>query len=164
MVLVYDLGGGTFDVSLVELMGGIVEVRASHGNTQLGGDDFDQLLAEQIANWFDGLHGVDLRQDRRAWARLLRAAETAKIQLSTHPYTWIKKNISPRKTACRCTSNTKPAAKISKKLIQPCSTKPWIRSNRCWPTPTSRRRSFSRCCWWAGPATFQPYGKCWRII
>lgn len=90
MVLVYDLGGGTFDVSLVELMGGIVEVRASHGNTQLGGDDFDQLLAEKIATWFDGLHGVDLRQDRRAWARLLRAAETAKIQLSTHPYTWIK--------------------------------------------------------------------------
>jgi molecular chaperone DnaK len=90
MVIVYDLGGGTFDVSLVELMGGIVEVRASHGNTQLGGDDFDQLLAEKIAAWFEEKHGVDVRHERRAWARLLRAAETAKIQLSSHPYAWIK--------------------------------------------------------------------------
>jgi molecular chaperone DnaK len=90
MVLVYDLGGGTFDVSLVELMGGIVEVRASHGNTQLGGDDFDDLLAGQLASRFEKEHGVDLRQDRRAWARLLRAAETAKITLSSHPFAWVK--------------------------------------------------------------------------
>ncbi len=90
LVLVYDLGGGTFDVSLVELMGGIVEVRASHGNTHLGGDDFDELLAEQLASRFEKEHGLDLRQDRRAWARLLRAAETAKITLSDHPFAWIK--------------------------------------------------------------------------
>ena len=90
MVLIYDLGGGTFDVSLVELMGGVVEVRASHGNTQLGGDDFDQLLAEKLAADFETAHGVDVRSDRRAWARLLRAAETAKIHLSSHPYAWVK--------------------------------------------------------------------------
>ena len=90
MVLVYDLGGGTFDVSLVELMGGIVEVRASHGNTQLGGDDFDQLLAEKIAAYFEEQQGIDVRDNRRAWARLLRAAEMAKMQLSTHPYAWVK--------------------------------------------------------------------------
>jgi molecular chaperone DnaK len=90
VVLVYDLGGGTFDVSLVELMGGIVEVRASHGNTRLGGDDFDQRLAEQVAGWFEAQHRVDLRQDRRAWARLIRAAEAAKIELSSHPFAWIK--------------------------------------------------------------------------
>lgn len=90
LVLVYDLGGGTFDVSLVELMGGIVEVRASHGNTLLGGDDFDQRLAEHVAEWFQAEHGVDLRQDRRAWARLIRAAEAAKIDLSSHPFAWIK--------------------------------------------------------------------------
>ena len=90
LVLVYDLGGGTFDVSLVELMGGIVEVRASHGNTRLGGDDFDQRLAEGIADWFSEQHGIDLRQDRRAWARLIRAAEAAKIELSSHPFAWIK--------------------------------------------------------------------------
>jgi len=90
MVLVYDLGGGTFDVSLVELMGGVVEVRASHGDTQLGGDDFDRRLAEMIAAQFEEEHGLDLRQDRRAWARLLRAAEQAKIELSDHPYAWLK--------------------------------------------------------------------------
>ena len=90
MVLVYDLGGGTFDVSLVELMGGIVEVRASHGNTRLGGDDFDERLAAIVATRFEEDHGVNLRQDRRAWARLMRAAEQAKIPLSSHPYAWIK--------------------------------------------------------------------------
>jgi molecular chaperone DnaK len=90
LVLVYDLGGGTFDVSLVELMGGIVEVRASHGNTQLGGDDFDERLAGQLADHFANEHGLDLRQDRRAWARLLRAAENAKITLSAHPFAWVK--------------------------------------------------------------------------
>jgi molecular chaperone DnaK len=90
LVLIYDLGGGTFDVSLVELMGGIVEVRASHGNTRLGGDDFDQRLAERVADRFEEQHGVDLREDRRAWARLTRAAEMAKIELSSHPFAWIK--------------------------------------------------------------------------
>ena len=90
LVLVYDLGGGTFDVSLVELMGGIVEVRASHGNTRLGGDDFDQRLAEMLADRFEEQHDVDLREDRRAWARLFRAAEMAKIELSSHPFAWIK--------------------------------------------------------------------------
>ena len=90
LVLVYDLGGGTFDVSLVELMGGIVEVRASHGNTRLGGDDFDQRLAGIVGERFEEEHGVDLREGRRAWARLLRAAEMAKIELSSHPFAWIK--------------------------------------------------------------------------
>ena len=98
LVLVYDLGGGTFDVSLVELMGGIVEVRASHGNTRLGGDDFDQRLAESVADRFEEQHGVDLRENRRAWARLLRAAEMAKIELSSHPFAWVKEEyISEKK-------------------------------------------------------------------
>ncbi len=90
LALVYDLGGGTFDVSLVELMDGVVEVRASHGNTHLGGDDFDERLARLVAAKFEADHGVDLRQDRRAWARLQRAAEMAKIRLSDHPFAWIR--------------------------------------------------------------------------
>lgn len=89
LVLIYDLGGGTFDVSLVELMGGIVEVRASHGNTSLGGDDFDRKLARYLADWFEEEHGVDVWADARARARLLRAAETAKIELSSHPFAWV---------------------------------------------------------------------------
>jgi molecular chaperone DnaK len=90
VVLVYDLGGGTFDVSLVELVAGVVEVRASHGNTRLGGDDFDALLAEHLRQAFEEQHGVDLRDDRRAMARLTRAAEKAKIELSSHSFAWVR--------------------------------------------------------------------------
>ncbi|MEA3375446.1 MAG: Hsp70 family protein [Chloroflexota bacterium] len=90
MVLVYDLGGGTFDASVVELVDGVVEVRASHGNTRLGGDDFDCRLAEIVATHFEEERGVDLREDRRAWARLIRAAEQAKVELSSHPFAWIR--------------------------------------------------------------------------
>jgi molecular chaperone DnaK len=119
MVLVYDLGGGTFDVSLVELMGGIVEVRASHGNTQLGGDDIDQLLAEKIATWFEGKHGVDLRPERRAWARLLRAAEEAKIRLSSHPYTWVKEEYLAEKRSIPLHLEHEVSRKDLEELIQP---------------------------------------------
>ncbi|MBV9278676.1 MAG: Hsp70 family protein [Chloroflexi bacterium] len=86
MVAVYDLGGGTFDVSIVELDAGVVEVRASHGNTQLGGDDFDQALVDFLAERFLEEHGADPRTDRRALARLSRAAEAAKIALSSQPF------------------------------------------------------------------------------
>ncbi len=90
LALVYDLGGGTFDVSLVELMGDVVEVLASHGDTQLGGDDFDLRLAEWVNEQFAEEHGVDLRQDSWAWTRLVRAAEQAKKELSFQPYTTLK--------------------------------------------------------------------------
>jgi molecular chaperone DnaK len=90
LVAVYDLGGGTFDVSVVELDAGVVEVRASHGNTQLGGDDFDERLVEHLAERFMAEHGVDPRDDRRALARLTRAAEQAKIALSSQPVTQVR--------------------------------------------------------------------------
>jgi len=118
-VLVYDLGGGTFDVSLVELMGGIVEVRASHGDTQLGGDDFDQLMAEKIAARFEETHDVKVRDDRRAWARILRAAETAKIQLSSHPYAWIKEEYLAEKQGVPLHLEYEISRKDFEDLIQP---------------------------------------------
>ncbi len=90
MVAVYDLGGGTFDVSIIELDQGVVEVRASHGNTHLGGDDFDELLASYLAEQFSAEHGIDPREDRRALARLLRAAEQAKIELSSRPFARVR--------------------------------------------------------------------------
>jgi molecular chaperone DnaK len=90
LALVYDLGGGTFDVSLVEMMGGIVEVRASHGDTHLGGDDFDRLLAEHVSKLFYKKHQVSLKDNRRAMARLTQAAEAAKIHLSDFPETSIR--------------------------------------------------------------------------
>lgn len=90
MVAVYDLGGGTFDVSIIELDHGVVEVRASHGNTALGGDDFDQRLVDVLATRFTDEHGIDPRADRRALARLIRAAEAAKITLSSEPFARIR--------------------------------------------------------------------------
>jgi molecular chaperone DnaK len=85
LALIYDLGGGTFDVSLVEMTGGVVEVRASHGNTHLGGDDFDEVLAERVGKQFFKKHQISLKDNRVAMARLNRAAEMAKIQLSDFP-------------------------------------------------------------------------------
>lgn len=86
LVAVYDLGGGTFDVSIVELNAGVVEVRASHGNTHLGGDDFDELLMNYLAEQFIQEHNLDPRTERKALARLVRAAEQAKITLSSQPF------------------------------------------------------------------------------
>ena len=86
-VLVYDLGGGTFDVSIIELMGGVVDVLATAGDNHLGGDDIDERLAHLIADEFAEQHDVDLRKHHQAWARLLRASEEAKIALSDDPYT-----------------------------------------------------------------------------
>jgi len=88
-VLVYDLGGGTFDVSLIELDYGVVDVLATAGDNFLGGDDFDERLAGLLADQFTKEHAIDLRQDHRAWARLLRAAEEAKIALSSAPFTTV---------------------------------------------------------------------------
>ncbi len=90
LVAVYDLGGGTFDVSIIELDGGVVEVRASHGDTQLGGDDFDQRLVDFLAERFQEQYGIDPRADRRALARLTRAAESAKITLSSQAFARVR--------------------------------------------------------------------------
>lgn len=90
VALVYDLGGGTFDVSLVEMSGGVVDVRASHGNTQLGGDDFDERLTEWLIAQFEEQHSVDLRAEPQARARVRRAAEDAKITLSSQPFAWVR--------------------------------------------------------------------------
>jgi molecular chaperone DnaK len=89
-LLVYDLGGGTFDVSIVQVQEGVVEVLASHGDTQLGGDDFDAALAEHIMQRFEEEHTVNLRDVPAARARLLRAAEEAKKVLSSAPYATVQ--------------------------------------------------------------------------
>jgi molecular chaperone DnaK len=88
-LLVYDLGGGTFDVSIVQIESGVIEVLASHGDTKLGGDDFDQLLLDFVANRFAEEHGIDLREIPIAKSRLLQAVEAAKIRLSDEAYTTI---------------------------------------------------------------------------
>ena len=82
-VLVWDLGGGTFDVSVLEVGDGVVEVKSTNGDTQLGGDDWDQAIVNWIAEQFRKEQGIDLRQDRQALQRLKEAAEKAKVELSS---------------------------------------------------------------------------------
>ena len=80
--LVFDLGGGTFDVSLLRIANGVFDVKATNGDTQLGGNDFDQRIVDWLADAFEKAHGVDLRRDRQALQRLTEAAEKAKQELS----------------------------------------------------------------------------------
>jgi molecular chaperone DnaK len=88
-VLVFDLGGGTFDVSILELGGGVYEVVATNGDNDLGGDDWDQAIVDHLAEEFENEHGFDLREDRQALQRLTEAAEEAKIELSSRKETEI---------------------------------------------------------------------------
>ena len=86
-ILVYDLGGGTFDVSILELGDGVFEVLSTNGDTKLGGDDFDEKVMNYIADTFKAENGIDLRQDKMALQRLKEAAEKAKIELSSSTQT-----------------------------------------------------------------------------
>ncbi|MFE0899201.1 Hsp70 family protein, partial [Streptomyces smyrnaeus] len=88
-VLVFDLGGGTFDVSLLEIGEGVLEVKATAGDTRLGGDDWDQRIVDHLVKRFRDGHGVDLSKDRMAVQRLREAAEKAKIELSSSTETTI---------------------------------------------------------------------------
>ena len=81
-ILVYDLGGGTFDVSILDIGDGVFEVLSTNGNTRLGGDDFDQRIIDYVAEQFKKENGIDLKQDKIAAQRLKEAAEKAKIELS----------------------------------------------------------------------------------
>jgi molecular chaperone DnaK len=82
-IMVYDLGGGTFDVSIIEMGDGVTEVLATNGDTHLGGDDFDQRIIDWMADAFQTENGIDLRKDKMAAQRLKEAAEKAKIELSS---------------------------------------------------------------------------------
>jgi molecular chaperone DnaK len=88
-IFVYDLGGGTFDVSILELGDGVFEVKSTNGNTRLGGDDFDQRVIDYIAKTFKAESGIDLKGDKMALQRLKEAAEKAKVELSSSTQTSI---------------------------------------------------------------------------
>src|ERR1700704_4598297 len=88
-VLVYDLGGGTFDVSILDVGDGVVEVRSTSGDGHLGGDDFDKRIVDYLAEEFKRDQGIDLRSDPQALQRLYEAAERAKVELSTSTQTQI---------------------------------------------------------------------------
>jgi len=88
-ILVYDLGGGTFDVSILQIGGGVFQVKSTSGNTQLGGDDFDRRVMQYLADDFKKEHGIDLLKDSQSIQRLKDASEKAKIELSGTPSTQI---------------------------------------------------------------------------
>src|SRR5699024_4286100 len=79
-VAVFDLGGGTFDVSILELGEGVFEVKSTHGDTHLGGDDFDKVIMDWLSDEFKSAEGIDVSKDPMAWQRLKDAAEKAKIE------------------------------------------------------------------------------------
>src|SRR5699024_3533932 len=82
-ILVFDLGGGTFDVSLLEIADGVIQVKATSGDNHLGGDDWDDRVIQHLVKTFNGQYGVDLSKDKMAMQRLKEAAEKAKIELSS---------------------------------------------------------------------------------
>jgi molecular chaperone DnaK len=118
-ILVYDLGGGTFDVSIVQVQEGVVEVLASHGDTQLGGDDFDAALAEHLMQRFEAEHAVNLRDVPAARARLLRAAEEAKKVLSSAPYATVQEEYIAEKAGIPLHLTLEISRLEFEELIQP---------------------------------------------
>jgi molecular chaperone DnaK len=118
-MLVYDLGGGTFDVSVVQAQEGVVEVLASHGDTQLGGDDFDDLLVKLVCDRFQQEHGVDLRAALVSRARVLRAVEAAKRHLSDHPFARIEEEFIAEKDGQALHLNMELSRAEYEGLIQP---------------------------------------------
>ena len=118
-VLVYDLGGGTFDVSIVEITGDVTEVLASHGNNRLGGDDFDRRLQLYLADQFRQTHEMPVPDDASIQARLLQAAEQAKITLSANAFTTVREPylVSKGKTALHL--ETELSRKTLEELLEP---------------------------------------------
>lgn len=98
--LVYDLGGGTFDVSIVDFSQHLMEVRASHGDTHLGGVDFDTMIAQQVRETFLKEHDIDLKANPLSWARLMHSAEKAKIRLSQEYTAEISEEFIAEKEGC----------------------------------------------------------------
>jgi molecular chaperone DnaK len=118
-MLVYDLGGGTFDVSIVQSQEGVVEVLASHGDTQLGGDDFDELLLNLICDRFAQEHQIDLRASLVSRSRVLKAAEEAKKHLSYHPFARIEEEFIAEKEGRALHLNLEISREEFEHLIQP---------------------------------------------
>jgi molecular chaperone DnaK len=127
-IAVYDLGGGTFDISVLELGDGVFEVKSTNGNTSLGGDDFDALLTDYIIEEFKKESGIDLKTDKLALQRIREAAEKAKIELSSSAQTEINlpfitadksgpKHVNMKLTRAKLEALT---AKLIEKTIEPC--------------------------------------------
>ncbi|MBS3914147.1 MAG: molecular chaperone DnaK [Bacteroidetes bacterium] len=127
-IAVYDLGGGTFDISVLELGDGVFEVKSTNGDTHLGGDDFDQVVIDWLADEFNAEENMDLRKDPMALQRLKEAAEKAKIELSSStetdinlPYITVKDNV-PRHLVRKLTRSKfeQLASGLIQRTLEPC--------------------------------------------
>ena len=161
-VLVYDLGGGTFDVSILDIGDGVVEVRATAGDTHLGGDDFDRRIVDHLADQFQRDNGMDLRTDPQALQRLFEAAEKAKVELSSVTQTTISLPFitadasGPRhlNTTLMRSTFEQITADLIERTVQPVRQAPATtrspRSPRPRPSPswsTCGRRGAGRAAW-----------------
>ena len=136
-VLVFDLGGGTFDVSVLDIGDGVVEVRATAGDTHLGGDDFDRRIVDYLADEFQRDNGIDLRTDPQALQRLFEAAEKAKVELSSVTQTTISLPFITADATGPSTSTRRSCGPRSIRSPATWSSAPPGRSSRPWPTPSS---------------------------
>ena len=147
-IAVYDFGGGTFDISILEVGEGVVEVKSTNGDTHLGGDNLDQRVIEWIIDEFRKSDGIDLGKDRMALQRLREAAEKAKMELSTVMETEINLPFitadasGPKHLAMKLTR-----AKFEVARRGSAAEDRRARPSRRWPTPASMRRRSTRSCW-----------------
>jgi molecular chaperone DnaK len=118
-LVVYDFGGGTFDVSVVSMEAGVVEVLSSKGDTKLGGDDLDAALMKYVADEFFDAHGIDLRKSASTRWRLLQASEKAKRELSTNETAWIREEFITEKDGMPLNLDVQVTRGIYEGLIQP---------------------------------------------
>ena len=150
-VIVFDLGGGTFDVSVLEIEEGVFEVKSTSGDTRLGGDDWDERLMKYIAEEFEKEHGIDLLKDKIAHQRLKDAAEKAKIELSQKlqtnvnlPFVTADAN-GPKHLDVDVTRSK--FEQLTSDLIDRCASL----VSKQWATPSSPRTISTRFCWWEVP-------------
>ena len=137
-MLVFDLGGGTFDVSILDVGDGVVEVRSTAGDTHLGGDDFDRRLVDHLADEFQKDNGIDLRHDPQALQRLFEAAEKAKVELSSVTQTQVNLPfITADATGPKHLNMHAHAVDVRAAHRRPGRAVPWARSSRRWTTPRS---------------------------
>ena len=138
-IVVYDLGGGTFDVSVLEIGDGVFEVKSTNGDTFLGGEDFDQCIIDYLADEFKKEQSVDLRQDKLALQRLKEASEKAKTELSSAMQTEVNLPFITADASGPKHLNIKLTRAKLEALVNPLSTAPLNLASRLSKTPASRQ-------------------------
>ena len=155
-ILVFDLGGGTFDVSLLEIEEGLIQVKATAGDNHLGGDDWDSAIVAHLVRTFNAQNGIDLSKDKMAMQRLQEAAEKAKIELSGAQSTTINLPYITAGADGPLHLDVTLSRAEFQRLTQACSTGPRARSSRSSGTPRSTSRRSTTSCWSAARPGCRP--------